>query len=150
MPGMCVSDAYVYHGCHHLPAVKLHQRPTLAGIEGTTILTDPENLDLSCGHRKALELAARRGSPLCLSKRGTLQGRVPRSPSPPSVPALAHCHPRLSKPDRLLRRGAFDPRPDILSPVKGRASLVRGPSGPDRMVAFEMRSLPALSPGHLP
>ncbi len=150
MPGMRVSDAYVYNGCHHLPAVKLHQRPTLAGIEGTTILTDPENLDLSCGHRTALEVAARRGSPLCLRKSGTPQGRAPRPPSPPSVPALAHCHPRLSKPDRFLRRGAFDPRPDVLPPVKGRAFLVRGPSGHERVVAFEMRSLPALSPGHLP
>src|SRR5262245_47727688 len=102
MPGMRVSDASVHNGSHNLPAVKLHQRPTLAGIEGTTIRTDPENLDLSCGHRTALVVAARRGSPLCLCKSGTPQGWTPRSPSPPSVPALAHCHPRLSRPDRCL------------------------------------------------
>jgi hypothetical protein len=147
---MRVFDAYVYNGCHHLPAVKLHQQPTLAGIQGAIIRTDPENLDLSCGHRKALEVAAWWRSPLYLSTRGTAHGRAPRSPSPPSVPALAHCHPRLSRPARLLPRGVFGPRPYAPSLVKGCGLLIQGSSAYEGVAACEMRSLPAFPHGHLP
>ena len=150
MPGMRVFDAYAYNGCHHLPAVKLHQRPTLAGIQGAIIRTDPDNLDLSCGHRKALEVAARWRAPLYLSTRGTAHGRALRAPSPPWVPALAHCHPRLSRPARLLPRGVFGPRPHAPSLAKGGGLRMQGPSVYEGLAAYEMRSLPAFPHGHLP
>jgi hypothetical protein len=145
---MRVFDACVNDGCHRLPAVKLHQRPTLAGIERTTILTDSENLDLSCGPRKVLDAAGRRGFPLYLCQRGPSQGRAPRPPTPPSVPALVHRR-RFSRPDGLVRRGALISQPDVLSPVKSRGFLVQGSSGHECVAAFEMPSLPALSSGHL-
>jgi hypothetical protein len=150
MPGMRVFDAYGYNGCHHLPAVKLHQRPTLAGIQGAIIRTDPENLDLSRGHSKALEVAARWRSPLYLSTRGTPHGRALRAPSPPWVPALAHCHPRLSRPARLLPRSGFGPRPHAPSLVKGGDVLIQGPSVHKGGAACDMRSLPAFPHRRLP
>ena len=59
MPGMRVLDAHVYIGCHHLPPLKVHYQLTLAGIEGATLLADPENVDLPCGCSCTLEVTDR-------------------------------------------------------------------------------------------
>jgi hypothetical protein len=59
MPGMRVLDAHVHIGCHHLPSMKVHYQLTLAGIEGATLLADPENLGLPCVFPCTSEVADR-------------------------------------------------------------------------------------------
>jgi hypothetical protein len=72
MPGTRVLDARVHIGCHHLLASKVNQQLTLAGIEGETLLADPETRHLPCDYACASEVADRWRHPRYLTRRGNL------------------------------------------------------------------------------
>jgi hypothetical protein len=88
MPGMRVLDAHVQIGCHHLPPMKVHHQPTLAGIEGATFLADPQNVGLLCVCSCALEVADPWRLPRYLSRRGHFHSQKFSQPSFSSIPAL--------------------------------------------------------------
>jgi hypothetical protein len=97
MPGMRVIDAYVHIGCHHLPPLKVYHQLTLAGIEGATLLADPENLGLPCGYSCASEVADRWRHPRYLTRRGNLHCQKCPYPWLPAIPATPFQHGCVSR-----------------------------------------------------
>jgi hypothetical protein len=97
MPGMRVIDAHVHIGCHHLPALKVYHQLTLAGIEGTTLLADPENLGLPCGYPCASEVANRWRHPRYLTRRGNLHSQKCPYPWLSPIPATPFHHGCVSR-----------------------------------------------------
>jgi hypothetical protein len=87
MPGTRVLDAHVHIDYHHLPPLKVYHRLTLAGIEGSTLLADPENLYLPCGYPCALEIADRWRYSRYLTGRGSLHRQTCPHPWLPPIPA---------------------------------------------------------------
>jgi hypothetical protein len=92
MPGMRVLDAHVHIGCHHLPSLKVHHQLTLAGIEGATLLGDPENIDLPCVYPCTSAVADRWRLPWYLSRRGNFYRQKSSHPWFPSIPATPLQH----------------------------------------------------------
>jgi len=88
MPGMRVLDAHGYIGCHHLPPKKVHHQLTLAGIEGATLLADPENLGLPCACHCTSEVADRWRLLRYLSRRRNFHSQRFSYPAFPLIPAL--------------------------------------------------------------
>jgi hypothetical protein len=101
MPGMRVLDAHVHIGCHHLPALKVHYQLTLAGIEGATLLADPENLDLPCSFPGASGVADCWRHPRYLTRRGNLRNQKCPHPWLPQIPAIPLPHGCVSRSHRF-------------------------------------------------
>ena len=126
MPGMRVLDAHVHIGCHHLPALKVHYQLTLAGIEGATLLADPENLDLPCSYPGALEVADRWRHPRYLTRRGNLRNQKCPHPWLPQIPAIPLSHGCVSRSHRFSSCDDLSPKDDLLLVADGNECLTQG------------------------
>jgi hypothetical protein len=126
MPGMRVLDAHVHIGCHHLPPMKVHHQLTLAGIEGATLLADPENLGLPCDYPCASEVADRWRLPRYLSRRGNYHSQKSAHPSLPSIlaPPLQHRSDRKSR--RFSACDDLSPQHDFSLVTDGNERLTQG------------------------
>jgi len=127
MPGMRVLDAHVCIGCRHLPALKVHHQLTLAGIEGATLLADPENFGLPCVMPCASEVADRWRLPRYLSRRGNFHSQKSSHPSFPSIPATPLQHNRRdSKSRRFSACDDLSPQHDFSLVADGNERLTQG------------------------
>jgi len=127
MPGMRVLDAHVHIGCHHLPPMKVHHQLTLAGIEGATLLADPENFGLPCVIPCASEVADRWRLPRYLSRRGNFHSQKSSHPSFPSIPATPLQHNRCDgKSRRFSACDDLSPQHDFSLVADGNEHLTQG------------------------
>jgi hypothetical protein len=126
MPGMRVLDAYVYIGCHHLPVLKVHYQLTLAGIEGATLLADPENIHLPCVFFCASEVADRWRLPRYLSRRGNFHSQKYSHPWFPLIPATLLQHACRSRSHRLSACDDLSPQYDFSLVADGNEHLSQG------------------------
>jgi hypothetical protein len=113
MPGIRVLDAHVHIGGHHLPAPKVHYPLTLAGIEGRTLHTAPENLDLPCGYVCTSEVADRWRHPRYLTRRGNLHSQKCSHPRLPPIPATPRRPRGVSRSHRFLPCDDLSPKYDF-------------------------------------
>ena len=123
---MRVLDAHGYIGCHHLPPKKVHHQLTLAGIEGATLLADPENLDLPCVCSCASEVADRWRLPRYLSRRGNFHSQKYSHPWFPSIPATLLQHACRSMSRRFSACDDFNPQYDFSLVADGNEHLTQG------------------------
>jgi hypothetical protein len=93
--------------CYGLPVEKVRHHLLLAGIEGTTISTNPQQLGLLCDQGIASGTDRRWRAPLEFSKRGNLPGGTYRSHRLPSIPALPQHDHVLKQPRRFFPRHAL-------------------------------------------
>jgi len=119
MPGMRVLDAQVYIGCRHLLALKVHCQLTLAGIEGATLVADPENLDLPCSYPGVAEVAHRWRHPGYLTRRGNFHSQKCSHPWLAPIPATPKHQGCVSRSHQLspcddLDPDDLDPNDDVL------------------------------------
>jgi hypothetical protein len=126
MPGMRVLDAHVHIGCHHLPPLKVYHQLTLAGIEGATLLADPEKLDLPCGSPCASEVADRWRLPRYLSRRGDFHRQKYSHPWFPPIPATPLQHRCGSKSRRTSACDDLSPQYDLSLVADGNERLTQG------------------------
>jgi predicted RNA-binding protein YlqC (UPF0109 family) len=126
MPGMRVLDAHVHIGCHHLPPLKVYHQLTLAGIEGATLLADPETLGLLCGSPCALEVADRWRHPRYLTRRGNCHSRKYPYPWLLPIPAIPLLHGCVSKSRRSLACDDLSPQYDLSLLADGNERLTQG------------------------
>ena len=126
MPGMRVLDAHVHIGCHHLPSLKVHHQLTLAGIEGATLLADPENLGLPCVCSRASEVADRWRLPRYLSRRGNFYSQKYSHPWFPSIPATPLQHKCGRKSRRFSACDDLSPQYDFSLVADGNERLTQG------------------------
>jgi hypothetical protein len=126
MPGMRVLDAHVHIGCHHLPSLKVHHQLTLAGIEGATLLGDPENLDLPCVYPCTSEVADRWRLPRYLSRRGNFYSQKYSHPWFPSIPATPLQHKCGRKSRRFSACDDLSPQYDFSLVADGNEHLTQG------------------------
>jgi len=126
MPGMRVLDAHVHIGCHHLPSLKVHHQLTLAGIEGATLLADPENLGLPCVCSHASEVADRWRLPRYLSRRGNFHSQKSSHPSFPLIPATPLHHRCDSKSRRFSACDDLSPQHQFPLVADGNERLTQG------------------------
>ena len=126
MPGMRVLDAHVHIGCHHLPPLKVYHQLTLAGIEGATLLADPENLDLPCGPPCASEVADRWRHPRHLTRRGNFHRQKYPHPWLPPIPATPLQHGCVSKSRRFSACDDPSPQYELSLLVDGDERLSQG------------------------
>jgi hypothetical protein len=151
MPGMRVLDAHVHIGCHHLPPLKVHHQLTLAGIEGATLLADPENLDLLCGYPCASEVADRWRHPRYLTRRGNLHRQKCPHPWLPPIPATLLHHGCVSRSHRFSPFDDLSPKCDLSLLADGNERLTQGlckriclNSHPGRVIGVQPRVLTRL------
>src|SRR5262245_40729193 len=109
MPGMRVLDAYVYSSCRPLLPLKVDHQLTLAGIEGATLVADPEILDFLCGYAGAAEVADRWKHPRYLTRRGKFHTQKYPYPWLPSIPVIAPQYGCVTRSRRTFPRD--DPSP---------------------------------------
>src|SRR5512146_383343 len=126
MPGMRVLDAHVHIGCHHLPALKVHHQLTLAGIEGATLLADPENLVLPSRSPCVLEVADRWRLPRYLTRRGNLPNQKCPHPWLPPIPATPMHRRCVSRSQRFSPCNAFIPNSEPVLLVNGNEHQTQG------------------------
>ena len=126
MPGMRVLDARVRIGCHHLPPLKVYHQLTLAGIEGATLLADPETIDLPYGYPCALEVADRRRHPRYLTRRGNFYSQKYPHPWLPPIPALPLQHGCVSRSRRFSACDDLSPQYDFSLVADGNEHLTQG------------------------
>jgi hypothetical protein len=126
MPGMRVFDAHVHIGCHHLPPLKVHYHLTRAGIEGATLLADPENVDLLCGYPRASEVADRWRHPRYLSRRGNFHNLKYPYPWFPPIPAPPLQHRCGSMSRRFSACDDLSPQHDLSLVADGNERLTQG------------------------
>ena len=126
MPGMRVLDAHVHIGCHHLPSLKVHHQLTLAGIEGATLLADPENLGLPCVCSRASEVADRWRLPRYLSRRGNFHSQKYFHPCFPSIPATSLQHKCGNKSRRFSACDDLSPQYAFSLVADGNEHLTQG------------------------
>jgi hypothetical protein len=126
MPGMRVLDAHVHIGCHHLPPLKVYHQLTLAGIEGATLLADPETLGLLCGSPCASEVADRWRHPRYLTRRGNCHSRKYPYPWLLPIPAIPLLHGCVSKSRRSLACDDLSPQYDLSLLADGNERLTQG------------------------
>jgi hypothetical protein len=94
---MRVLDAHVYSGCFHLLPLRVDHQLTLAGIEGATLVADPETLDFLCGHVGTAEVADRWKHPRYLTRRGNFHTQKYPYPWLPSIPVTAPPYGRVTR-----------------------------------------------------
>jgi hypothetical protein len=92
MSGMCVIDAQLHVGGRYLQPLQVYRQLTLAGIEGATFLTGPENRDLPCGSTGMSEGNDGWRHPRYLTKRGILHNQEYPYPWLPTIPATPLHH----------------------------------------------------------
>jgi hypothetical protein len=126
MPGMRVLDAQVYIGCHHLPVLKVHYQLTLAGIEGATLLADPEKVHLPCVFSCASEVADRWRLPRYLSRRGNFHNQKYSHPWFPLIPATLPQHTCRSTSHQFSACDDLSPQYDFSLVVDGNEHLSQG------------------------
>jgi hypothetical protein len=126
MPGMRVLDAHVHIGCHHLPPLKVYHQLTLAGIEGATLLADPENLDLPRGPSCASEVADRWRHPRYLTRRGNFHSQKYPHPWLLPIPATPLQHGCVSKSRRFSACDDPSPQYELSLLVDGNERLTQG------------------------
>ena len=126
MPGMRVLDAHVHIGCHHLPPLKVYHQLTLAGIEGATLLADPENLDLPRGPSCASEVADRWRHPRYLTRRGHFHSQKYPHPWLLPIPATPPQHGCVSKRCRFSACDDPSPQYELSLSVDGNERLSQG------------------------
>jgi hypothetical protein len=126
MPGMRVLDAHVHIGCHHLPPLKVHHQLTLAGIEGATLLADPETFGLPCGYACAAEAADRWRHPRYLTRRGNFYSQKYPHPWLPPIPALPLQHGCVSRSRRFSACDDPSPQYDLSLVADGNERLTQG------------------------
>jgi hypothetical protein len=121
-----VLDAHVYIGGHHLPVPKVCGLLTLAGIEGATLLADPENVYLPCVFSHALEVADRWRLPRYLSRRGNFHHQKSSHPWFPLIPATPLQHPCPSLSCRFSACDDLSPQYDFSLVADGNEHLSQG------------------------
>jgi hypothetical protein len=126
MPGMRVPDAHVHIGCHHLLPLKVHYHLTLAGIEGATLLADPENFDLLCGYPRASEVADCWRHPRYLSRRGNFHHHKYPHPWFPPIPATPLQHRCGSRSRRFSACDDLSPQHVLSLMADGNERLTQG------------------------
>jgi hypothetical protein len=126
MPGMRVLDAHVHIGCHRLPSMKVHSQLTLAGIEGATLLADPENLDLLWVFPCTSEVADRWRLPRYLSGRGNFHSQKSSHPWFPSIPVTPLQHECRSRSCRFSACDDLSPQYDFSLVADGNEHLTQG------------------------
>ena len=126
MPGMRVLDAHVNISCLHLPVLKVPDQLTLAGIEGATLLADPENLHLPCVFFCASEVADRWRLPRYLTRRGNFHSQEYFHPRSPSIPATLLQHACRSKSHRFSACDDLSPQYDFSLVADGNEHLSQG------------------------
>jgi uncharacterized protein len=112
---MRVLDAHVYSGCLHLLPLKVDHQLTLAGIEGATLVADPETLDFLCGYAGTAEVADRWKHPRYLTRRGNFHTQKYPYPWLPSIPVIA---PPYGCVTRSRRNFACDDPSLLYAPVR--------------------------------
>jgi hypothetical protein len=141
MPGMRVLDAHVHIGCHHLLLMKVHHQLTLAGIEGATLLADPESLGLPCVDACTSEVADRWRLPRYLSRRGNFHSQKFSHPSFPTIPALSLPHRSDLKSCRFSACDDFSPQHDFSLMADGNERLTQGLRKRKRLYSHREESL---------
>jgi hypothetical protein len=126
MPGMRVLDAHVYIGCHHRRVMKVHDQLTLAGIEGATLLADPEDLGFLCVFPCTPEVADRWRLPRYLSRRGNFHSQKCSRPWSPSIPATLLQHACPSRSRRFSACDDLSPQHDFSLVADGNERLSQG------------------------
>jgi hypothetical protein len=126
MPGMRVLDAHVYIGCRHLLTLKVHDQLTLAGIEGATLVADPENLDLPCSYPGAEEVADRRRHPRYLTRRGNFRSQKCSHPWLAPIPAAPMPQGCVSRSHYLSPCDDLDSLNDLPMVAEGNECLTHG------------------------
>ena len=126
MPGMRVFDAHVHIGCYHLPPLKVYHQLTLAGIEGATLLADPETLGLPCGYSCASEVADRWRHPRYLTKRGNCHSQKYPYPWLLPIPAIPLQHGCVSKSRRFSACDDLSPQCHVSLLTDGNERLTQG------------------------
>jgi len=126
MPGTRVFDAHVYIGCHHLLALKVHHQLTLAGIEGATLVADPDYLDLPCSYPAAAEVAARRRQPRYLPRRGNFRSQKYPHPWLAPIPATPSHQGCVNTSHQLSPCNALKSNDDLLLLADGNECLTQG------------------------
>jgi len=126
MPGMRVLDAHVYIGCRHLLSLKVHHQLTLAGIEGATLVADPENLDLPYSYPGASEVADRWRHPRYLTRRGNFHSQKCPHPWLAPIPATPLSHGGVSRSHPFSPCADLNPKDDLLSLADGNECLTQG------------------------
>ena len=126
MPGMRVPDAHVHIGCHHLLPLKVHYHLTLAGIEGATLLADPENFDLLCGYPRASEVADCWRHPRYLSRRGNCYHHKYSHAWFPPIPATPLQHRCGSRSRRFSACDDLSPQHVLSLMADGNERLTQG------------------------
>jgi hypothetical protein len=92
MPGMRVIDAHLYIGGRRFQPLKVYYQLTLAGIEGATFLTGPEDRHLPCGSTGISEVHDGWRHPRYLTRRGILHHQEYPYPWLPTIPATPLHH----------------------------------------------------------
>jgi len=121
-----VFDAHVHIGCYHLPPLKVYHQLTLAGIEGATLLADPETLGLPCGYSCASEVADRWRHPRYLTKRGNCHSQKYPYPWLLPIPAIPLQHGCVSKSRRFSACDDLSPQYDLSLLANGNERLTQG------------------------
>jgi hypothetical protein len=101
------------------PVEKVRHHLLPAGIEGTTILTNPQQSSLLCDQGFALGAAHRRRDPLYLRRRGALARGTCLSHQLPSIPALPQHDQVPTQPCRFFPRHMLNGTHDPMLPVEG-------------------------------
>jgi hypothetical protein len=104
-----VNDTRVHGGYHHLALLKVRHQLTVAGIDGATLLGDPEVRNLAWGPTSMVEGDGRWRHPRYLSRRGGFHVRRYLCPWPPTIPVTPFHNGRAS------RSCQFSPDPDMHS-----------------------------------
>jgi hypothetical protein len=126
MPGMRVLDAHVHIGCRHLLALKVHHQLTLVGIEGATLVADPENLDLPCSYPGASEVADCWRHPRYLTRRGNFHHQKCPYPWLAPIPATPIYQGCVSRSHQFSPCDALSPKDDISLSADGNECLTQG------------------------
>jgi len=98
---------------------KVRYHLLLAGIEGTIIFTNPQQLGLLCDQGRALGAAHRRRDPLDLPRRGNLARGTCLSHRPPSIPALPQHDQVPQQLWRFFPRHTLNIKHETMLPVEG-------------------------------
>ena len=125
IPGMRVLDAHVHIGCRHLLPLKVHHQLTLAGIEGATLVADPENLDLPCSYPGASEVADRWRHPRYLPRRGNFHRQKCPHPWLAPIPATPVNQGCLRRSHQLSPCDDLNPKDDALLLAEGNKCLTQ-------------------------